>query len=97
MSVCCCSLAGTKACKTCRNNNDYGNFDKESIPNPLRVIEKETTFKINKTTLEKLEDFFQEIQMLPETEIDRILNVARKEVNVDNWKQSNPKYTIKWE
>lgn len=41
MNICCCTLAGTKACLTCPNNNfmqDYNNPIQTSIP--TTIIEK---------------------------------------------------------
>jgi len=40
MTICCCSLAGTRACETCPNNTDITRYGEWTYIPAYKVIEK---------------------------------------------------------
>jgi hypothetical protein len=84
MSVCCCSLVGTKACETCLNNRDrHITFKQDSLPidfvfedGAFIARSKNTYIKKEQAQLEKLESFFEELKKLSEDELSELLTLV---------------------
>ena len=58
MNICCCSLAGTKACQYCSNNGFKDNFNYQQVNNYTA-----TDIKITKNTSEKFNELINMLKI----------------------------------